>query len=311
MLKTGMQRLTEDLERTRPRSRSSSVDNDEPIELAHFPGAKVPDKDAVPPIDREDFPAPPYPYAVEELKRRLSSSSVENDDEEEEEEAVVSVQQANKAEKVMNRAQKVLDDIEQHSSIAHVIKQKLVEDSERKQRLGTDQRLHWDPRNASRTPSAKKMPHLKFRYDTPINASPSRHMNRPKPWVFWKSGEPDRAATTMIPCWHLPLSRMGTMAEERAATMPDGYGYYRVGADMTISSHYSDHSLDLSTSFGAVPPGNIRSVLRTSLPDMSRPVKTYPLEQLQTSNKFEMTPIEFYKLPEWKRINLKRKLKLF
>ncbi|KAL3103400.1 hypothetical protein niasHS_002586 [Heterodera schachtii] len=335
MLKTGMQRLTEDLERTRPRSRSSSVDNDEPIELAHFPGAKVPDKDAVPPIDREDFPAPPYPYAVEELKRRLSSSSVENDDEEEEEEAIkLAHHRANKAEKVMNRAQKVLDDIEQHSSIAHVIKQKLVEDSERKQRLGTDQRLHWDPRNASRTPSAKKMPHLKFRYDTPINASPSRHLNRPKPWVFWKSGEPDRAATTMIPCWHLPLSRMGTMAEERAATMPDGYGYYRVGADMTISSHYSDHSLDLSTSFGAVPPGNIRSVLRTSLPDMSRPVKTYPLEQLQTSNKllpedvdrqhlerhlnreefekhFEMTPIEFYKLPEWKRINLKRKLKLF
>lgn len=30
--------------------------------------------------------------------------------------------------------------------------------------------LHWDPRNASRTPSAKKMPHLRFRYDVPINA---------------------------------------------------------------------------------------------------------------------------------------------
>uniref|UniRef100_A0A183CJH5 LIM zinc-binding domain-containing protein n=1 Tax=Globodera pallida TaxID=36090 RepID=A0A183CJH5_GLOPA len=321
MLKTGMQRLTEDLERTRPRSRSSSADNDEPIELAHFPGAKVPDPNAVPPIDREDFPAPPYPYAVEELKRRLSSSSVENDDDEEEEEAAkLANNRANRAEEVMNRAQEVLDNIEKHSSIAHVIKQKLVEDSERKQRLGLDQRLHWDPRNASRTPSAKKMPHLKFRYDTPINASPSRHMNRPKPWVFWECGEPDRAATTMIPCWHLPQSRMGTMAEERAATMPDGYGYY--------------HSLDLSASIGGIPSGDIRSTLRTSLPDMSRPVKTYSLELLQTSNKllpedvdrqhlerhlnreefekhFEMTPIEFYKLPEWKRINLKRKLKLF
>lgn len=80
--------------------------------------------------------------------------------------------------------------------------------------------------------------------------------------------------------------------------------------------------------------GDMRSVLRTSLPDMSKPVKIYPLSELQTSNKklpddvdrahlerhlnrvqfeetFNMTPIEFYKLPEWKRINLKRKAKLF
>ncbi|KAF1610085.1 UNVERIFIED_CONTAM: Actin-binding LIM protein 2, partial [Eudyptes robustus] len=61
---------------------------------------------------------------------------------------------------------------------------------------------------------------------------------------------------------------------------------------------------------------------------------TYKLEDLQTTNKklpsdvdrqhlerhlnrdefeeiFEMTAIEFYKLPEWKRVNLKRKFKLF
>lgn len=80
--------------------------------------------------------------------------------------------------------------------------------------------------------------------------------------------------------------------------------------------------------------GDIKTTLRTSLPDMSKPVKTYALADLQTSNKklpedvdrqhlerhlareefeevFDMTPIEFYKLPEWKRINLKRKVKLF
>lgn len=74
--------------------------------------------------------------------------------------------------------------------------------------------------------------------------------------------------------------------------------------------------------------------LRSSLPDMSKPAKIYPLNVLQTSNKklpddvdrahlerhlnrdqfeetFSMSPIEFYKLPEWKRINLKRKAKLF
>lgn len=80
--------------------------------------------------------------------------------------------------------------------------------------------------------------------------------------------------------------------------------------------------------------GDLRIQLRTSLPDMSKPVNSYSYSQLQTTNKklpedvdrqhlerhlnrnefeelFEMTPIEFYKLPEWKRINLKRKAKLF
>jgi actin-binding LIM protein len=41
------------------------MDNEEPIELAHYPGAHVPDLDEIPPIERQDFPAPPYPYAVE------------------------------------------------------------------------------------------------------------------------------------------------------------------------------------------------------------------------------------------------------
>lgn len=82
------------------------------------------------------------------------------------------------------------------------------------------------------------------------------------------------------------------------------------------------------------PAGDLRAALRTSLPDLNKSVKTYRLEELQTTNKtlpdevdrqhlerhlnreefeqlFEMTAIEFYKLPEWKRINLKRKLKLF
>lgn len=205
MLKTGMQRLSkfgkpkivllsmkpnfcvfiaEDLERTRPRSRSPSLDNDEPIELAHYPDAKVPGPDHVPPIDvcfiivvrqfallfqREDFPAPPYPYAVEELKRRLSSSSIENDEDEDEE--LYGHGRANgKQEEIVQKHVHALGTIDKDSSIAHVIKQNLVEQTERKQKVGFDRRLHWDPRNASRTPSAKKMPHLKFRYDTPINA---------------------------------------------------------------------------------------------------------------------------------------------
>lgn len=332
MLKTGMQRLTEDLEKNSiPRAKSPHMDNEEPIEMAHYPAGHAPDPGIVPPIEREDFPAPPYPYAVEELKRRLSSSSVENDDDFDETDRM--------DEEKLKKAVEQLDPYDKKSSLAHLIKQDL-EEAHKKQR----QPLHWDPRNASRTPSAKKMPHLRFRYETPINASPSRHLNRPKPWIYWQGGN-DKAATTSIPFFHIPVSRVGMNG--RAATMPDGYRYGKDasmdGFDTTISSHFSDQSLsggtlprnydinNIGTTGGA---NDYRSGLRSSLPDMSKPAKIYPLQELQTTNKtlpedvdrvhlerhldreefektFGMSPIEFYKLPEWKRINLKRKVKLF
>lgn len=47
MLKTGMQRLTEDLEKNLPRPKSPHMDNEEPIELAHYPAAYVPDPQIV------------------------------------------------------------------------------------------------------------------------------------------------------------------------------------------------------------------------------------------------------------------------
>jgi len=70
------------------------------------------------------------------------------------------------------------------------------------------------------------------------------------------------------------------------------------------------------------------------LPDMSKPPKIYTYEELATTNKrlpedvdrchlerhlarddfekmFGMMPIEFYRLPDWRRINMKRMVKLF
>ncbi|CAI2356407.1 unnamed protein product [Caenorhabditis sp. 36 PRJEB53466] len=320
MLKTGMQRLTEDLEKNIPRPKSPHMDNEEPIELAHYPAAQVPDPDKLPAIEREDFPAPPYPYAVEELKRRLSTSSIENE---------ISDDDYSESDKVdEDKLRKTVETLEKYndSSIAHVIKQN-IEDSHKKQRLP----LHWDPRNASRTPSGKKMPHLKFRYDVPINASPSRHLNRPRPWVVWQGGERDQGCT--LPCFHIPEdSRANTL---RAATLPTEFGQNLSleNLDTTISSHYSEHSMTESGTAGG-PRSVGGAALRSSLPDMSKPAKQYDLITLQTTNAnlpedvdrqhlerhlprdqfeeiFNMSLIEFYKLPEWKRINLKRKHKLF
>uniref|UniRef100_A0A1I8ANG7 HP domain-containing protein n=1 Tax=Steinernema glaseri TaxID=37863 RepID=A0A1I8ANG7_9BILA len=159
----------------------------------------------------------------------------------------------------------------------------------------------------------------------------------------------DKAATTSIPFFHIPTSLTDG---GRAATLPNGYQYGHNlsldNLDTTISSHYSEHSLSTAPS-GTLPAGGyaarssstagprtaqVPTALRSSLPDMSKPAKSYALEELQTTNKklpddvdrqhlerhlnreefenlFSMTPIEFYKLPEWKRINLKRKVKLF
>lgn len=62
-LKTGMQRLAEDLDTDKnatARAKSPHMDNEEPIELAHFPDAHPPDPNELPPIERSNFPAPPY-----------------------------------------------------------------------------------------------------------------------------------------------------------------------------------------------------------------------------------------------------------
>lgn len=42
--------------------------------------------------------------------------------------------------------------------------------------------LHIDPRNASRTPSASKELMYRLRYESPVGASPSRHLDHQKPF---------------------------------------------------------------------------------------------------------------------------------
>lgn len=76
--------------------------------------------------------------------------------------------------------------------------------------------------------------------------APSRHVNRPKPWVYWQR-QTDRAATTSIPFFHIPRSYVEMTG--RSATLPDGYHYGQNvsldGLNTTISSHFSDRKLKL------------------------------------------------------------------
>lgn len=58
----GMRALVDSIRSETPRPRSPHLNNDEPIELASYPAAYKPPPGTLPKIERDDFPAPPYPY---------------------------------------------------------------------------------------------------------------------------------------------------------------------------------------------------------------------------------------------------------
>lgn len=72
--KTAMKVLVDSIRTESPRPKSPGMNNEEPIELSHYPAAKKPPPGEKPKIERDDFPAPPYPYTDPERRRRFSES---------------------------------------------------------------------------------------------------------------------------------------------------------------------------------------------------------------------------------------------
>ncbi|KAF4533454.1 hypothetical protein B566_EDAN001180 [Ephemera danica] len=72
--RSAMKVLVESIKSETPRPKSPHMNNEEPIELAHFPAAKRPPPGEKSKIERDDFPAPPYPYTDPERRRRWSDS---------------------------------------------------------------------------------------------------------------------------------------------------------------------------------------------------------------------------------------------
>lgn len=83
--RSAMKVLVDSIRMETPRPKSPSMNNEEPIELSHYPAAKKPPPGEKAKIERDDFPAPPYPYTDPERRRRLSDSykGVVSDDEDE------------------------------------------------------------------------------------------------------------------------------------------------------------------------------------------------------------------------------------
>lgn len=368
-VRQGMQVLVETIQSTTPRSRSPHMNNEEPIALAHYPDAMKPAPNNVARIERDDFPAPPFPYTDPERRRRWSGSSKDYEFDEEEED---------KEEDPQLKKEEV-----ELSKIATGIGKVFLKTVQEREKLRAWKRANLDPRNASRTPSANKEPPSRLRYHSSIHASPSRDIDRPKPW---EDDEFDRSSgfrsslgrsSGNTPCYNVvsslrPVPKPGYGLTTKSATLPaagreGGMGFMTsdlafVKIQPTHSSEFSSGKSDVSpipeqekarmnyttsAMFGSTPysegftfrHASYSPHLRRSMPNVNlhlsnEPPKLYPYHLLMTSNYrlpvdvdrchlerhlsneefqaiFHMTRLEFYRLPEWRRNDLKKRAKLF
>jgi len=206
-----MRILADEMGKSTPqRCKSPHMNNEEPIRNSHFPdghppngnGEDTPDqkpkdemngdtsgreskqkkkrKKKLKPIERDDFPAPPFPYA----RRRhwseplRSSDSSDMDDDEPIEVVESSESEHEYVDPKLDKTEAELKKIS--NGMASVfIADLAVERQKRKTAMSTK---HIDPRSAARTPAANKEPHFRLRYDSPVNASPSRIADHLRPW---------------------------------------------------------------------------------------------------------------------------------
>ncbi|XP_017754186.1 PREDICTED: actin-binding LIM protein 2 isoform X7 [Eufriesea mexicana] len=365
--RSGMRALVDALSETRPKSPASQVDNDEPIELAHYPDAMKPPPGTKPPIERDDFPAPPYPYTDPERRRRWSDTykCVPVSDDEDE------VDNKTYIKEVEEKLKKEQDEL---SKIDTGIAKVFLQDREKDRENLRHKAANVDPRNASRTPSAAREPTYRLRYESPVGASPSRNIDHARPWEdddgFSYRSSVGPSYNVVSSLRHIPKPGYGLAPRSHTfsstggsvSALPGDYSFSGMG-DKTHSTDFSSGKSDISTGSitdvdrralndgGMLPSsttytGGLGSVVgshgghhvRRSLPDMgttpSEPPKLYPYHLLVITNyrlpadvdrcnlerhlsdaEFEavlqFSRAEFYRLPQWRRNEIKRRARLF
>ncbi|XP_044594476.1 actin-binding LIM protein 2 isoform X6 [Cotesia glomerata] len=283
--RSGMRALVDALSETRPKSPAagSQVDNDEPIELAHYPDAMKRPPGAKPPIERDDFPAPPYPYTDPERRRRWSDTyKGVSDDEDDATDGTdrsdrLDGERKNYIKEVEQKLKKEEDELSKiNTGIAKVFLQDIEKDRENLRHRAANV----DPRNASRTPSAAREPTYRLRYESPVGASPSRNIDHARPWedddgVSYKS--------STAPSYNVGRSSARSPAprnyppfgNQRAFTLPNAARHYQSGdysfsgmGDKTHSTDFSSGKSDIST--GSITDVDRRALVCTSAPYYSR-----------------------------------------
>ncbi|XP_045584016.1 actin-binding LIM protein 2 isoform X7 [Procambarus clarkii] len=373
----GMRVLVDQMQAETPRPKSPHMNNEEPIILSHYPGGRKPSSGDVSRIERDDFPAPPYPYTdpdVSERRRRWSGSnkavSIDETDEGTE------IDEDSVAEDPKLKREEV-----ELSKIATGIGKVFLQQVKEREKIRAWKATHLDPRNASRTPAADREPGNKLRFGSSLNASPSRMTDHSRPWGpeddEFDRGSSYRCSTgrssATIPSYNVVSALRGEPKPGyglKSSTLPAAgrnggtagmigdYSFSGLG-EKTQSTEFSSARSDVSAgslteadrsalnaelcasatySSGLRGYSSYSPHLRRSLPNMhhmsSEPPKIYPAHLLLVTNYrlpndvdrchlerhlsdtdfemvFHMTRMDFYRLPEWRRNDLKRRSKFF
>ncbi|XP_060807050.1 actin-binding LIM protein 3 isoform X2 [Amyelois transitella] len=374
----GMRVLVDSMRSETPRPKSPHMNNEEPIELSHYPAAYKPPPGTQPKIERDDFPAPPYPYTDPERRRRWSDTykGVESDSDEPQ----AGKDEADKQELTNGQLNghadsKLVKERTELSKIQSGIAQVFLKEVKEREKMQQWKKQNLDPRNASRTPSAAREPVLRLRYPSPLGASPSRSLDR----AHAHPHQPAAAHSHMhIPPYHVyhetrPGSGLRSSTLPAAMTRHNGDFTFSGMGDKTHSTDFSSGKSDISAGSitdvdrsaatttdgilavhvrpagsalggahggaGLGPRGSSGGV-RRSLPNMAtshlvhEPAKLYPYHLLLSSNyrlppdcdrlnlerhlsdaEFEavlqLRRPDFYRLPQWRRHELKRRALLF
>lgn len=137
--------------------------------MAHYPGAQKPKATEVPRIERDDFPAPPFPYTDPERRRRWSGGSGSTRD------ATAAMDAADEIDGEFD-SDEPLDDPRlrkeeaELSKIASGIGKVFLKTVKEREKVRAWRRANMDPRNASRAPNARSEVHQRLRYNNPVNA---------------------------------------------------------------------------------------------------------------------------------------------
>ncbi|XP_074108087.1 actin binding LIM protein Uncoordinated 115a isoform X3 [Cotesia typhae] len=283
--RSGMRALVDALSETRPKSPAagSQVDNDEPIELAHYPDAMKRPPGAKPPIERDDFPAPPYPYTDPERRRRWSDTykGVSDDEDDATTDGTdrsdrLDGERKNYIKEVEQKLKKEEDELSKiNTGIAKVFLQDIEKDRENLRHRAANV----DPRNASRTPSAAREPTYRLRYESPVGASPSRNIDHARPWedddgVSYKSSTAP-SYNVVSSLRHIPKPGYGLAPRSHTfsstggsvSALPGDYSFSGMG-DKTHSTDFSSGKSDIST--GSITDVDRRALVCTSAPYYSR-----------------------------------------
>lgn len=318
------------VKRTRRASSPAGLKNNEAIRLSMYPSAKKPAANEVEKIEREDWPAPPALASIlPEIMRQRRKSRGEKDSDEEDD----MPQEDPKIQKEIEELSKFKDT----SGMGKIIYKELEERKSQPMKL-------LDPWKASRVPNADYEPKYSTRYQSPMFASPSRFVDRPK--RSWDDSDIRGYRTiTTGTLSNYSVVKPGYGITPRAHTLPlsgmyGGHIDFRYFDFETNRSRYTSSSTmntereSIGYSFLSDKPGVSLLALQKSSWHTEAEPQIYPYETLKITNFdlprdvdlnkleihldeedftgiFDMPRSEFYRLPLWKQNDMKKKVDLF